>query len=91
MSFENGMFAHETTDMSLQIEACLWCASLSDDGRTDGRQTRKRKPLAVCCWRRRLRPDYIKRAYRCSCAHMHLFSFDELACTVAGHYCNLNW
>jgi len=54
MSFENGMFAHETTDMSLQIEACLWCASLSDDGRTDGRQTRKRKPLAVCCWRRRL-------------------------------------
>ena len=29
MSFENVMFAHETTDMSLQIEACLWCVSLS--------------------------------------------------------------
>jgi len=29
MSFENGMFAHETTDMSLQMEACLWCVSLS--------------------------------------------------------------
>jgi len=29
MSFENGMFAHETMDMSLQIEACLWCVSLS--------------------------------------------------------------
>jgi len=25
MSFENGKFAHEMTDMSLQIEACLWC------------------------------------------------------------------
>jgi len=23
------MFAHKTTNMSLQIEACLWCVSLS--------------------------------------------------------------
>jgi len=29
MSFENGMFAQETADMSLQIEACLWRVSLS--------------------------------------------------------------
>jgi len=29
MSFENGMFARETKDRSLQIEACQWCVSLS--------------------------------------------------------------
>ena len=29
MSFENGMFAHETMHMSLQIVACQWYASLS--------------------------------------------------------------
>jgi len=29
MSFENVMLARETTDMSLQIEACQWCVSLS--------------------------------------------------------------
>jgi len=29
MSFENGMFARETKDMSLQIEACQWWVSLS--------------------------------------------------------------
>jgi len=29
MSFENGLFAHETSDMFLQIEACQWGVSLS--------------------------------------------------------------
>jgi len=29
MSFEIGLFAHETTDMSLPIEICQWCVSLS--------------------------------------------------------------
>jgi len=29
MSFENGMFAHETSDTSLQIKAYQWAVSLS--------------------------------------------------------------
>ena len=29
MSFEIELFAHETTDMSFQIEVCQWCMSLS--------------------------------------------------------------
>jgi len=29
MSFENGLFAYETTDMSLQIETYQWAVSLS--------------------------------------------------------------
>jgi len=29
MSFEIELFAHETTDTSLQIEVCQWCVSLS--------------------------------------------------------------
>ena len=28
MSFENGLFTHETTDMFAQIEACQWDVTL---------------------------------------------------------------